>query len=98
MDIQELRSQIDGIDEQLVKLFCQRMEVAAQIAAYKRQHNLPILVPAREQEKLLDVEKKAGPDMANYTRMLYLTLFELSRSYQNELTQESVKADSSEVL
>ena len=98
MDIQELRSQIDGIDDQLVKLFCQRMEVAAQIAAYKRQQNLPILVPAREQEKLLDVEKKAGPDMASYTRLLYLTLFELSRSYQNELTQESVKAGSSEVL
>ena len=85
MDIQELRSQIDGIDDQLVKLFCQRMDVAAQIAAYKREHNLPILVPSREREKLMDAAEKAGPEMANYTRVLYSMLFELSRSYQNKL-------------
>ena len=51
-EISELRHQIDGIDDELVKLFCQRMDVAAQIAAYKKENNLPILVPAREREKL----------------------------------------------
>jgi chorismate mutase/prephenate dehydratase len=30
------------------------------------------------------VAKKAGPDMANYTRVLYSMLFELSRSYQSK--------------
>ena len=84
MDIQELRSQIDGIDDQLVKLFAQRMDVAAQIADYKKANNLPIFVPAREREKLLDVSQKAGTDMANYTRVLYSMLFELSRSYQSK--------------
>ena len=85
MDIQNLREQIDGIDDQLVKLFSQRMDVAAQIAAYKRENHMPILVPAREREKLADVAQKAGPDMANYTRVLYSMLFELSRSYQSKL-------------
>ena len=85
MDISQLRKQIDGIDDQLVNLFCQRMDVAAQIAAYKREHNLPILVPGREREKLADVADKAGEDMANYTRVLYSMLFELSRSYQSKL-------------
>ena len=37
MDINELRSQIDSIDDELVALFCQRMKVAEQIAEYKRQ-------------------------------------------------------------
>ena len=32
MDIQELRGQIDLIDDELVRLFCQRMNVAARIA------------------------------------------------------------------
>ena len=85
MDITELRQQIDTIDDQLVSLFGQRMEIAAQIAAYKRENNLPILVPGREREKLADVAQKAGPDMANYTRVLYSMLFELSRSYQSKL-------------
>ena len=84
MDINELRGQIDTIDDELVKLFAKRMDVAAQIAEYKKEHNLPILVPAREREKLKDVAEKAGPEMANYTRVLYSMLFELSRSYQGK--------------
>ena len=42
-------------------------------------------MPAREREKLQDVAKKAGPEMAGYTRTLYTMLFELSRSYQSKL-------------
>ena len=88
MDLKELRSQIDNIDDQLVALFGQRMEVAAKIADYKKENNLPILVPAREREKLQDVASKAGPHMANYTRVLYSMLFELSRSYQSKRNGE----------
>jgi chorismate mutase/prephenate dehydratase len=84
MDINTLRGQIDQIDDQLVKLFTQRMNVAAQIADYKKANNLPIHVPAREREKLADVAEKAGSEMANYTRVLYSMLFELSRSYQSK--------------
>ena len=86
MDLNELRGQIDQIDDELVKLFTQRMEVSAQIADYKKEKSLPIFVPAREREKLADVAEKAGPDMANYTRVLYSMLFELSRSHQSKLT------------
>ncbi len=84
MELTELRQQIDSIDDQLVQLFCQRMEVAAQIADCKKRSGTPIYVPAREREKLQDVAQKAGPEMDNYTRVLYSMLFELSRSYQSK--------------
>ena len=84
MDLKELRTEIDAIDDELVRLFTQRMSVAARIADYKKEHELPILVPAREREKLQDVAEKAGADMADYTRVLYSMLFELSRSYQSK--------------
>ena len=84
MDLTELRSEIDKIDDELVRLFGQRMDIAAQIADYKKAHDLPILVPAREREKLRDVAEKAGPEMDNYTRVLYSMIFELSRSYQGK--------------
>ena len=90
MDLTQLRSQIDNIDDQIISLFGQRMEIAAQIGDYKKQNNLPILVPSREREKLLDVSQKAGPDMANYTRVLYSMIFELSRSYQKERNTEVI--------
>ncbi len=89
MDIKELRNKIDSIDTELVKLFVQRMEVSAQVADYKKANNMPIYVPAREREILQDVADKAGPEMANYTRVLYSMLFELSRSYQSKRNSET---------
>lgn len=88
MDMNELRGEIDKIDDELVKLFVRRMDVAAQIGDYKKANGLPIYVPAREREKLQDVVDKAGPDMANFTRVLYTMLFELSRSYQSKRNSE----------
>lgn len=84
MELKDLREQIDSIDDQLVKLFVKRMSISAQVADYKKEHNLPIFVPAREREILQDVATKAGSEMANYTRVLYSMMFELSRSYQSK--------------
>ena len=88
MDLTEIRNQIDQIDDQLVQLFCQRMNLSAQVADYKKANNLPIFVPARERAILQKVAEKAGPEMANYTRVLYSMLFELSRSYQSKRNDE----------
>ena len=88
MELKDLRSEIDKIDDELVRLFTQRMRISAQIAGYKKEKSLPIFVPAREREILADVAEKAGPEMANYTQVLYSMLFELSRSYQSKLTGE----------
>ena len=88
MDLTELRNEIDNIDTELVRLFTARMRIAAQVADYKRENNLPIYVPARERAILQDVAEKAGPEMANYTRVLYSMLFELSRSYQSKCNSE----------
>ena len=55
MDLTELRGQIDAIDDELVRLFRARMDIAAQVADYKKAHGLPIYMPAREREKLQDV-------------------------------------------
>lgn len=84
MDISKMRESIDDIDAQLVDLFIQRMELAAQVADYKKENNLPIYVPAREREILKKVAQLAGPEMSNYARVLYSMLFELSRSYQSK--------------
>lgn len=89
MNLSELRDQIDRIDNELVRLFTARMDIAAQVADYKKANNLPIYVPARERAILQDVAEKAGPEMANYTRVLYSMLFELSRSYQKKRNTET---------
>ena len=55
MDLNELRLEIDRIDDEIIRLFCARMEVAAKIGEYKKANGLPVFVPEREQEKLSDV-------------------------------------------
>ena len=90
MHLNELRLEIDRIDDEIIRLFCARMEVAAKIGEYKKANGLPVFVPEREQEKLSDVMKKAGPEMADYAKSLYEHLFSLSRSYQQEGTTEVV--------
>lgn len=84
MDLNNIRAEIDQIDHSLVDLFVKRMDLAAQVADYKKANNMPIYVPAREREIMQSVAEQAGPDMANYTRVLYSMLFELSRSYQSK--------------
>ena len=84
MDLSEIRKEIDAIDQQLVKLFCQRMELSGKVADYKRANNMPILVPARERQILKDVAEQSGPELGSYTRALYSTIFELSRGYQHK--------------
>lgn len=84
MDLKELRLEIDKIDDEIVRLFCARMNVAARIADYKKEQDLPIFHPVREQEKLEDVATKAGSEFGEYTKELYQLLFQLSRNYQSK--------------
>ena len=85
MELSDYRQQIDGIDSQLLALFYQRMEVAAQIAGYKKAHNLPALDAGRERAKLQQIADSAPEALRDYTVSLYSLIFELSRSCQNRL-------------
>lgn len=81
-DLKKYRDEINRIDDELVRLFQERMEVAGKIAAFKKENNLPVLDAKREREKLADVQAKSEEKFASYTGALYSLLFELSRSYQ----------------
>ena len=80
-----LREQIDNIDDRLIKLFSERMDVAARIADYKKEHNIPVLDRKRETEKLKDIMDKVPDDLKEYAAQLYSMMFEFSRSYQTRL-------------
>lgn len=85
MELSDYRGQIDRIDRELVALFAERMQAAAGIAAYKKAHHLPVLDPLREREKLDEISSLAPEAISDYARRLYIQMFELSRSYQDQL-------------
>jgi len=89
MELKDYREKIDAVDKQLVKLFSERMQIAAQIAEYKKENSKPILDVIREREKLLAISEEVSEEMRAYTVSLYSLIFELSRSYQTRLTGEA---------
>ena len=88
MTLEELRKQIDEIDDRLAKDFTDRMRVCEEIAAAKRETGKPIMDPARERQKLDDIAEKLPPELEQYGTALWSMLFELSRSRQSALDPE----------
>ena len=82
MEISELRNQMNSLDDQLVELFEKRMKTALEIADYKKKHGLAVLDKSRERSIISRLTSKCSEEMAVYVKMLYSTLFDLSRSYQ----------------
>ena len=87
MNMEELRGRIDEIDQEMIGLFARRMDVVAEIAAYKRENNLPILDRTRERQKLADLSAQVSPELEQYAHTLFSTLFDLSRSHQSALQE-----------
>ncbi|MBR4869333.1 MAG: chorismate mutase [Oscillospiraceae bacterium] len=81
----ELRVEIDKIDKGLVELFAKRMDIAAGIAAYKKENGLPVLDATREREKINSLMDMAPDELEEHIHSLYSLIFELSRSYQNKI-------------
>jgi len=88
MEITDLRAGIDAIDAELIALFEKRMDVSAQIAAYKRERGLPVLDSAREAEKLADVAARCRPETSPYIPGIFRAVMAASRAYQTALTEE----------
>ena len=82
MDIENLRAQIDKIDDELTRIFTDRMEISQLVSQYKKDNKLMVLDRSREREILTRVTADAAPELEVYIKTLFLTLFSLSRSYQ----------------
>ena len=82
MTIEELRARIDRIDSDLIRLYAERLETAAEIGKYKQEHNLPVFDPAREREVLNKVGAEAGEANENGVRALFSFLMAQSRTSQ----------------
>ena len=81
-NLEEIRDEINAIDDELVKLFVLRMKAAEKVAEVKRSSSRPVTDPARERAILAKVAKAVGPDFENEARLLFTTLMSMSRGRQ----------------
>jgi chorismate mutase/prephenate dehydratase len=85
MTIENLRAQIDAIDNEITELFGKRMEISRLVSEYKKESRLKVLDRSRERGILTRVTEMVEPELEVYAQTLFQTLFNLSRSYQNML-------------
>lgn len=94
LNLDQLRVEIDEIDTQITDLFKKRMETALEVAKYKQENGIPVLNDRREKEVLHKVSEQIGEPFDGYARLLFNTIFDASRSCQNNyLARRSDLAD-----
>lgn len=85
MDLKELRDKINQIDQELARLFQERMEVVSLIAKYKKENNLKIFDAQREEEVINQNSCLVSDELKDYYTKLLKELMELSKQYQKEI-------------
>lgn len=85
MDLNDIRTRIDALDDELSRLFIERMRLMDEVARSKSDSGKAVRDHARERAILNRVTEPAGDALAPYVRDLYKHIFELSRSRQSSL-------------
>ena len=91
MNLEEIRTETDKIDDEIAALFERRLKLVASVAKVKQETNASILKPTREREIISRLTKRHGEMSADYMKLFFTTIFDVSRSHQIVLTNRSSK-------
>ena len=80
-NLDEIRSQLDRIDKDILARFLERMKLSEEIAEYKVERNMPVEDTSREYEIINEISELSG-EFSAYTTALFRTVLELSKDYQ----------------
>ncbi|MCM1132376.1 MAG: chorismate mutase [Ruminococcus flavefaciens] len=92
MDLNQLRSNIDDIDKEILALFMKRMELCKGVADYKKANNLPVFQGGREQQVIDRIKALTNDkELESGTAALFTTIMDISKILQNRklLSDES---------
>ena len=85
MNLEQIRKQIDKIDDDILNLL---LECSRLIAKIKYEKNIPIFDKIREQEIFDDIKLKSE-DNYKYVFPIFLEILNSSKTLQKEITKNS---------
>ena len=95
--LEEIRTELDQIDNNMVKLFEDRMKLCEEVARYKIQNKMKVLDRSREEQKLDAVAEKTNSEFNRVCiKEVYRQLMAMSRKLQNNIIAEENPCDSGE--
>ena len=93
MEIADWRKKIDELDEQSVRLLCERAEAAVAIGAIKRKSSAPIYEPQREKIVYEHVRSvNPGPLSDVQVQDIYERVMDVMRALQKQPESTEVKS------
>lgn len=84
MSLDELRKQIDEIDDKISDLYVKRMEICKQIGIEKANQGSSVNVADREKAVINRITADKPDEMKRYLKLLYDTVFFQSKNYQGK--------------
>lgn len=90
MDLTQLRTEIDAIDSQIVKLYEDRMDICKKVAQYKIENGKKVFDRAREEEKLTKLRSMTHNEFnSRGITELFEQIISMSRKLQYQLLSEN---------
>ena len=81
-NLEEIRKEISAINDEMLALFVKRMELSAQVAAYKKANGLPTLDRKREEAILQKVADNTTDEFRQFALEFFRNMMDLSKEYQ----------------
>lgn len=86
--LDEIRIKIDEIDENISKLYEQRMDAVIEVIEYKIANNIPILDNSREAKMLeKNLNKIKNPEYKKYYQTILEGFLKASKEMQKEILE-----------
>ena len=76
-ELNDLRKQIDEIDDNIVKLLSERFAVVKKVGEYKKIHGIEILQQSRETEVLQNISDKTDKIKCQEYKKYILDIYEI---------------------
>jgi chorismate mutase len=96
-NIDDLREQIDSIDDELLRLFNERAKLVLEIGKMKKDQGLPIHIPSREEQIIGRVQQEnPGPLPPTSIARLYQQLLQESRTLEAEDADSHARSERSD--
>ena len=83
--LEEARIEINEADSMMAKIFEQRFMAVKDVLAYKKEHDLPIFDPVREQEVIARNTALVNEELQPYYKEYLQMLMDISKEYQKDL-------------
>ena len=82
--LDELRSQIDAADKDLIDAFARRLDAVKQIGELKKAQGRPVFDPEREKQKIAQLENLASAEVRPHIKRLYTEIMGIAKDIESK--------------